>query len=367
MRVLEFKHSLKSGEECGCGYPHEKLLELIFLGPLDEVFPELRNLGLEPPYAVFYDELTYRVAGRKIKEQLGARGFLVKAPTFSNAEELAAEARGARTIIGVGGGTVIDAAKYTAYKLGASFVSIPTAPSHDGIVSPIVSLFEEGRRKSILTKSPKIAIIDLGILKSAPRKLIISGYGDVLAKIVSLKDWQLGRREVGEPYCPTAEKLILDSLEALTNSIMELKESEGSLETLVRSLISCGAAMMITGSSRPASGSEHLLSHYLDMKLGRRNPHGIQCAIGTLLMAAYHELKNPDWWMNERYQLKMIREYFRRVGLPTRLEETGLSADLIMYAIVEAWSIRPNRYTILHKFRPSMEDAKLILEASGLG
>lgn len=367
MKRVEFEHTLRSREECGCGYPHYRWLEAVFIGSLDEVVPKFGDLGLEPPYAVFYDETTYKVAGKRVEELLKARGFLVRAPTFWNAEELTAKVGDAGAIVGVGGGAVIDVAKYAAYKTGASFASIPTAPSHDGVVSPIVSLFEEGGRRSILARSPRLAVIDLEIIKSAPRRLIISGYGDVLAKIVSIKDWQLGKRDVGEPYCPTAEKLILESLEMLTGSIIESGGLEASLEALIRALVNCGVAMMIVGSSRPASGSEHLISHYLDMRLGRRHPHGVQCAIGTLLMAAYHELKNPDWWMDERYRLKTIREYFTRVGLPTSLEEIGLPKDLIIDAIIEAWKIRPNRYTILHKYKPGIEDAELILEGSGLG
>jgi glycerol-1-phosphate dehydrogenase [NAD(P)+] len=367
LEKVEFKHALKSREECGCGYPHDRSLEAVFIGSLEEVVPKFGDFGLEPPYAVFYDETTYNVAGKRVKELLEARGLLVKAPTFWNAEELAVEVEDAGTILGVGGGTVIDVAKYAAYKTGASLASIPTAPSHDGIVSPIVSLFEKGGRKSILARSPKLAVIDLEIIKSAPRKLIISGYGDVLAKIVSIKDWQLGRKDVGEPYCPTAERLIFESLKTLTGSIMGSRGLEASLKPLIRALVNCGVAMMIAGSSRPASGSEHLISHYLDMRLGRRYPHGVQCAIGTLLMAAYHELKNPDWWIDERYRLKMIWEYFTRVGLPTSLEEIGLPKDLIINAIIEAWKIRPNRYTILHKYKPGVEDAKLILEESDLG
>lgn len=367
MRKLELDHALKSGEECGCGYPHDRTLKAIFMGSIDEIAPKIGDLDLEPPYAVFYDENTYRVAGRRVMELLEGEGFLVETPTFLFAEEIAAKVEGARTVVGVGGGTVIDVAKYAAYKVGAGFISIPTSLSHDGIVSPIVSLFEGSGRKSILARSPRIAVIDLEIIKTAPRDLIISGYGDVLAKIVSIKDWQLGRRDVGEPYCPTAEKLILDSLEMLTSSIMGSAGARSSLEVLAKALVNCGAAMMIVSSSRPASGSEHLISHYLDMKLGRRYPHGIQCAIGTLLMAAYHELRNPDWWADERYRLKMIREYFLRVGLPTSLEEIGLPRDLIIRAILEARNIRPDRYTILHKFNPRAEDAELILKISGLG
>jgi len=366
LRVLKFGKSLKSGEECGCGFKHDRTLDLVLLGPISEALGMLEDLRLKPPYAVFYDETTYRVAGRFVKEKLAAKGVLTSSPTFQEAERGLAEARGARTVIGVGGGTVIDLAKYAAYRLEADFISIPTAPSHDGMVSPVVSLFKEGRRKSILARSPRLAIIDLRILGSAPRQLLISGYGDILAKIISIKDWQLGRDERGEQYCKTAESLVISSLEELIASLRKPSPQEETFETLVKALINSGAAMMVVGTSRPASGSEHLISHYLDMNLKERLPHGIQCALGTLLMAAYHELRNPNWWKDERYRLNALRGYFREVGLPTSLREAGVPIGVMVDAVVEAWRIRPKRYTILHKFKPDRSEALKLLRISGL-
>ncbi|MCD6312994.1 MAG: iron-containing alcohol dehydrogenase, partial [Thaumarchaeota archaeon] len=124
--------------------------------------------------------------------------------------------------------------------------------------------------------------------------------------------------------------------------------------------------MMVVGTSRPASGSEHLISHYLDMNLKERLPHGIQCALGALPMAAYHELRNPNWWRDERYRLTALRGYFHEVGLPTSLRETRVPIEVMVNAIVEAWRIRPNRYTILHKFKPDRSEALKLLKISGL-
>ena len=358
--------SLKSEEECGCGFEHDRTLEMVLFSSLDDALDMFEGSEFDAPYAVFYDENTYEVAGRFIQRRLRGKGFLVSSPTFKEAEKGSAEVKGARTIIGVGGGTVIDVAKYAAYKLNADFISIPTAPSHDGMVSPIVSLFEEGRRKSIVARSPKMAIIDLSILKSAPRRLLISGYGDILAKLISLKDWQLGRDEKGEPYCKTAESLILSSLDELVSSLTNPPPSEKTFELLVKALINSGIAMMLVGSSRPASGSEHLISHYLDMNLRERLPHGIQCALGTLPMAAYHELRNPDWWEDEGYRLNALRGYFHEVGLPASLHEVKVPVEVMVNAVVEAWKIRPNRYTILHKFKPDKSEALRLLKISGL-
>ena len=366
LKILDFGEDLRSAEECGCGFRHERTLKNILIGPIGEALEVLEDLGFEPPFAVFYDPLTRNIAGRLVEERLGARGVLIESPTFREAEEKLGEAGGAKTILGVGGGTVIDAAKYAAYRLRSDFIAIPTAPSHDGMVSPIVSLFLEGRRKSILARSPRAAIIDLSILRSAPRDLIASGYGDILAKIVSIKDWQLGRDELGEPYCETAEKLILGSLNELIDCLVDKRSPLGCLEPLVRALVNSGAAMMLVESSRPASGSEHLISHYLDMALGRRLRHGIQCALGTLAMAAYHKLKNPNWWRGGRYDPEAIRSYVSMAGAPSDLREAGIPIEVMRRAIARAWRIRPKRYTILHKFKPDEEDAAEILKHAKL-
>ncbi len=366
LKVLEFGENLRSREECGCGFKHDRTLKRVLLSPLDKALDMLENLEFDPPYAVFYDVVTYEVAGGLVQEKLSAKGFLVSSPTFREAERGIAEVGNVKTIVGVGGGTVIDVAKYAAYKLNANFISVPTAPSHDGMVSPIASLFEGGRRKSILTRSPRMAIIDLSLFRSAPKHLLISGYGDILAKTVSLKDWQLGRDEVGEPYCETAESLIYSSLEELVRSLASPASPEKSLEVLVKALINSGVAMMLVGSSRPASGSEHLISHYLDMNLKYRLPHGIQCALGSLLMAAYHELRNPRWWRDEKYRLNSLQGYLRKIGAPTTIEEAGVPSEIMLRAITESWKIRPNRYTILHKFKPNREEASMLLKISGL-
>ena len=150
------------------------------------------------------------------------------------------------------------------------------------------------------------------------------------------------------------------------DSLNEETEFEKRLSALTEALIYSGAAMMIVGSSRPASGSEHLISHYLDMNSEKRLRHGIQCALGAVAMAAYHELRNPNWWGEKRYRLNALKSYLERAGTPRTLEEAGLPLDIMIEAIVNSWKIRPHRYTILHKFKPNRRQALKILETSGL-
>ena len=360
MRILRFGDRLPSSEECGCGLEHDRTLKEVIIGPLENSLEYVLESGAEEPFAVFYDKVTYEVAGRFVQKILNGGGFFVEGPTYEEAEEKFKRVKGLfKTIVGVGGGTVIDVAKYAAFKSGANFISIPTSPSHDGIASPTASLFSGGKRVSMKARAPIISLIDPSILSTAPRFLRASGFGDLIAKIVSLKDWQLGRDELGEPYCKTAESFVLKSLRLMTEALETLDAFE-KIEYLAEGLVYSGVAMMLVGSSRPASGSEHLISHYLDMNLKRRIPHGIQCALGALPMALYHEKYNDNWWKDE-YDWMRIKILMEKAGIPLTLKDAEIPENLMIQAMVEAWKIRPNRYTILHKRKLDPTEARKLL------
>ncbi|MCF8884281.1 MAG: iron-containing alcohol dehydrogenase [Aigarchaeota archaeon] len=364
--VLNFRDKIPSREECGCGLSHENTLDKVVIGNnVLEYLPSLlEDAGIKGCGAIFYDETTFRVAGERVLKLIKGRGFTVSEPTYREAENKSRMLKGASFVVAVGGGTVIDVAKYIAYVNNMPFISIPTTLSHDGIVSPIVSLFHESAyRKSILTRAPVLSLIDLEVISTSPRILILSGVGDILAKTVSLKDWQLGRDEVGEPYCYTSEKYVMNALKTVIDM---LKMNVLDLVKLAEALTFSGISMMVAGSSRPASGSEHLYSHYLDRHSPRRAPHGIQCAQGTLLTALYHKLHNPNWWREEEYDWKNLKMYMLCVEMPLNLEKLGIPTRIAIEALVNAVEIRPERITILHKRRPTHKEALELLRETGL-
>nr|WP_330377535.1 iron-containing alcohol dehydrogenase [Cellulosilyticum ruminicola] len=92
-------------------------------------------------------------------------------------------------IIAIGGGKVIDAAKYASFLKRLPFISIPTSSSSDGFSSSSASLLVEGRRTSVPAKLAYGIVVDLDVIKSAPEKFIYSGIGDLISKITALYDW----------------------------------------------------------------------------------------------------------------------------------------------------------------------------------
>lgn len=366
MKIIDVKNIIPSREECGCSLPHEKTLHEVVIGRglVDELPRHLDKLNVEKPIAVFYDKITYRVGGEKIVKLVDGLGFEVTEPTFREAEKKTLLTKGVQTVMAVGGGTVIDVAKYVAYKHMASFITVPSALSHDGIVSPIVSLFSEGSRKSIVTKAPIFSLIDLDIISTAPRILFSSGFGDLLAKIVSIKDWQLGRDEAEEEYCNTAEKYTMRAVEIVLDCLKTGQARD--YEKLAEALIYSGISMMLVGSSRPASGSEHLFSHYLDMYSPHRAPHGVQCALGTLPTSLYHEMHNPNWWKNPDYSWRKLKKYMERAEIPLDLRQLGIPVEIAVKALIYSPDIRREKITILHKRRPNEEEALQLLKETEL-
>ena len=120
-------------------------------------------------------------------------------------------------IIGLGGGRSVDIAKLCAFNLKKPFVSIPTSASHDGIASPFVSVRGE-KPHSLVATAPLGVFVDLDIIKKAPKKLLASGCGDLMAKVTAVHDWGLGRDKIGEYYGRYSANLASMSAEILIES-----------------------------------------------------------------------------------------------------------------------------------------------------
>jgi glycerol-1-phosphate dehydrogenase [NAD(P)+] len=236
-------------------------------------------------------------------------------------------------IIGIGGGRSVDVAKMIAFNLQKPFVSVPTAASHDGIASPFVSIRGE-KPHSLVATAPLGVFVDIDIIKRAPRRLLASGCGDLVAKITAVKDWEIGRDKTGEYFGRYSANLASMSAKILIEASEKKKHPD--IREVVEALISAGVASCIAGSSRPCSGSEHLFSHALDKIAPGVGLHGEKCGIGAILMA---KLQGQDW--------KKISKTLKNAGAPTTAKEIGLKRNLLAKALVIAQSLRPERYTIL--------------------
>lgn len=185
-------------------------------------------------------------------------------------------------VVGLGGGKALDVAKYVSFLLRRPYLAVPTSLSNDGFCSPQSSLEIEGRRRSLASAMPYGVVVDTAVCLEAPRRLWLAGMGDSVAKITAVADWKLAFHARGTPVNDFAALLSDATVFQLLAS--PSRDPEG-IRLLATALMLNGVAMEIAGSSRPASGSEHLVSHALDALNPQPRLHGLQVGVATYLVS----------------------------------------------------------------------------------
>jgi glycerol-1-phosphate dehydrogenase [NAD(P)+] len=290
------------------------------------------------------------------QQHIDSWSVTVSSATMDDVEKVKSVAKevDADVIIGVGGGKAIDVAKYAAHILGKSFVSAPTTPSHDGIASPFASIKGSGRVTSVKAATPVLIVADVEAMSRAPRRNIIAGCGDLLGKFSAVLDWRLAHKLRGEYYGEYAASLALLSAKHIVRYSNMFKAKQIPLEAiriLVEALISSGIAMAIAGSTRPASGSEHLIAHAIDAVANYPALHGEEVGIGTVIALYLH---GRNW--------RRIRDILSEIGAPTKISQINVSREQMVKALTIAHTIRPERYTILGEKGFSEEAAEKIID-----
>ncbi|MGN0482556.1 MAG: iron-containing alcohol dehydrogenase family protein [Lachnospiraceae bacterium] len=244
----------------------------------------------------------------------------------------------AQTIVGIGGGKVIDVAKYAAYLRRLPFISVPTSASSDGFSSASASLLVDGKRTTVPARLAYGIIVDTDIIKSAPEKFLYSGIGDLVSKITALYDWVYEDANGYTVLDDFAMMIAKKAVNSFVRTPFETIHDDLFLKELVDSLAMSGIANEIAGSSAPTSGSEHLISHALDKLLERPQLHGIQVGIATYLMSRVQD-----------HRYVRVNTIFTDTGFWDYVGTLGLKRSDYEAAIDLAPSIKPYRHTYLHE------------------
>ena len=214
----------------------------------------------------------------------------VSEASFEKAEGIFRELpAGADCVIGLGGGKALDVAKYVGFLAHLPYLAVPTSLSNDGFCSPQSSLTIGGRRRSLPAAMPHGVVVDTEVCLAAPPLLWLSGVGDLVSKLTAVPDWKLACRADGTQVDDFAA-LLSDA--TVFQFIARPERDETGTRLLATALMLNGVAMAICGSSRPASGGEHLLSHALDSFSARPRLHGLQVGVATYLVSLLQQGRN---------------------------------------------------------------------------
>lgn len=281
---------------------------------------------LEDYHRIFMvaDENTYEVAGKRVEELLSAAGklshkFILKSPahpTDTNVGRVLIEAGIDQNpydinamsllpdyILAVGSGSVNDICRMVSYRLGLEYGVVGTAPSMDGYASVVAPLLV-GKTKIVYQCSiARHIVVDTAICKDAPFALLQAGVGDMIGKYIAILDWELSRMHTGEYFCQRIADDVLAATKECIEEAYSLSERKAdSIEKIVNGLITSGMGIAYSGSSRPASGTEHMIGQtweIMDLESGRElQLHGHDVGTATFVAISmyrklYRETTDP--------------------------------------------------------------------------
>lgn len=243
-------------------------------------------------------------------------------------------------IVAVGGGKVIDSVKRVSYLTHINHLSVPTIISNDGLISPIAVIKNEfGKTESLPGTMPMGVVIDLKIIKDSPIAFIRAAAGDILSNVSATNDWILALKKDKERINDIAFHLSRSAASALVHYNNIDLRSKPFLRLVVQGQINSGIAMSLAGTSRPCSGSEHLISHAIDFfDLANDVLHGTQVA-SISLYTLFLQKKLKEKYVN----------YAKATEIPLIFTSflTEFSKDIFFKIMDKARTMRPGRYTIL--------------------
>lgn len=294
-------NKLLRGVDCSCGKVHTCDIDYVYIEKdaisyLKEICKKCKNI------LIVADENTFSAAGEKTV--LALEGMNIKKVIFTGKKILVPNEEAVNIvttnlndidmIVGIGSGVIQDLCKYVSFFNKIPYVVVATAPSMDGYASDGAAMITDGMKVTYKAGLPKAIIADTEVLCNAPIDMIKAGYGDIIGKFSALNDWKLSKCINGEYFCDYIYNLTMVQIDRtlkLASGI--LGRNEESIKTLMEALVIIGILMSFAGSSRPASGSEHHLSHFFEITGIIDNteylPHGIDVAYSTVITAGIRE------------------------------------------------------------------------------
>ncbi len=205
-------------------------------------------------------------------------------------------------VVAVGSGVINDLSKWASFQLGLPYVVVATAASMNGYSSANVAPTVAGVKLLIEARPPVAVLGEPAVIEKAPAAMTAAGFGDTIAKHQSNADWVTNHFLVDEYYCKFCAGIVTELEPLYLDHPEDIRDGKPeTIRGLFEALFGTGMAMTLVGTSAPASGGEHLLSHTLDMMAYVRGEnhdlHGRHVGIGTLLSAALYQrvlaLENP--------------------------------------------------------------------------
>ncbi len=298
--MMDFHKLIDSYKNCTCGLEHRCEIRDIRVGSglVHQVGSILRENGFPEKILLVADKTTLQAA-EGILESL--EGFSVttqiydtlRVATMDDVRLVESCFDRVDGVLAVGTGSVHDPCRLACARQNKPLCLFGTAPSMDGFASYSAPIVDGNFKTTHPAKCPEIIIADTKILAAAPVALKAAGFGDMVSKYIALIDWQVSHLLTGEHYCEKVAALTREAVDRLMSMADQITlQDEEAAGAVFESLIMTGIAMSFTLTSRPGSGTEHIMAHYwecMELLEGKvPNYHGEDVGVATLIMLEYY-------------------------------------------------------------------------------
>jgi glycerol-1-phosphate dehydrogenase [NAD(P)+] len=343
--MCDYSKYLVGDYKCSCGKIHNVTTKKILVerGAIYKIPFLLDELGLSKDIFIVCDENTFEAAGKTVIKALrdmgiDSRHYVFKENDIHHPDEKAigsimmAMEPEPGLIMAVGTGTLNDLCKFCATRMKIPYCVVGTAPSMDGFASNVIPITKDGMKISYHGVTPEFILGDLSVLAKSPQKLMAAGFGDIIGKVPARLDWMFGHLAFGENMCEEIEDLVNNAVAKCLEHAPDLvHRSDDAVKGVMDALVLSGIAMQMNGDSRPASGAEHHISHFLEMRDGDNMRegayHGAKVGMATFITMRLYEKffeadPPPQGVVMEKMELKAkIRKAFGDVADDVILEK----------------------------------------------
>lgn len=362
---MDLRALLEDMQDCPCGKEHSCPIDSVVIGPgainkLAALCFEYRSVLIVSDHNTFDvagDMVLYALRNQSIAQlTLGDRGKLLIPDEDAISAIENALSDGIELVIGIGSGVINDLCKYVSFKANLPYYIVATAPSMDGYASVGAALILNGMKVTVNARPPKAIIADSEILAKAPFDMIKAGYGDIIGKFSCLGDWKLSALINGEYFCEKVYNLTYKTAEEVKNLAEGIKKRDKkAIARLMEALVTVGIAMSLVGNSRPASGSEHHLSHFFEITgiLDKKDyfPHGIDVAYSAVETAKLREQMLQKTPKRREFDKSLWEKEIRRIYSTSAEEVIALQERL-------GWYEKDDSAEVLAKWDEALEIMK---------
>lgn len=293
--------------DCECGRQHNVPVQKIVYNEdaIDSIAEVLSTFTQGLKITILADQRTWQIAGQAASDSLRQNGWEVHNIIVSDTEHsgpicddhtfnrLKEQLPPCDIALAVGCGVINDLTKWLTFDHNIPYAVLATAATMNGFTAANIAATLDGVKTVLFARAPLAIFAVPSIIRDAPFELTTAGLGDVIAKPVSTADWIMNHLFLDEYFCPFCSRMITDIEPAYFDHPQDIKDrSPAATKALFNALLYSGIAMTVVGTSAPASGGEHMLSHTLDMMSSVDNKphdlHGRQVGLGTLFACALY-------------------------------------------------------------------------------